>query len=209
MLTRHLVAILALPFVGVVVVPALLVAGLLGPDTHWPFGGPLLALPWAAGVPLWLAGFALWAWCVWLLARVGRGTLAPWHPTRHLVVAGPYRHVRNPMIAGVVAMLLGESLCLGSLWTLAWALSFALGKHLWFRTSEEPALVRRFGEPYRHYRAAVPRWLPRRGAWDGGDGSATNRDAEREGQVSRPGRKSRGAIAARFQGAEVGDARTK
>ena len=167
MVVRHAVAILALPFVGVAVVPALLRAGLLGPDTRWPLSLPILLLPWCVGLPLAAAGFWLWAWCVWLLARVGRGTLAPWSPTRHLVVAGPYRHVRNPMIAGVVAMLIGEAACLGSVWIFGWAIAFWLGKQIWFITSEEPTLVRRFGGAYACYRDAVPRWLPRRTPWQG------------------------------------------
>ena len=165
MVLRHAVAILALPFLGVAVVPALLRAGLLGPDTRWPFGWPALVAAWVAGGALWLAGFALWAWCFWLLARVGRGTLAPWHPTRNLVVAGPYRHARNPMITGVVAMLVGEAAVLGSLLILAWAVVFAASKQLWFVASEEPRLLARFGDGYREYRGAVPRWLPRRRAW--------------------------------------------
>ena len=31
-------------------------------------------------------------------------------PTQRLVVVGPYRHVRNPMLTGVIAMLFAESL---------------------------------------------------------------------------------------------------
>ena len=35
--------------------------------------------------------------------------LVPWDPTRRLVVRGIYRHVRNPMITGVGAVLLDEA----------------------------------------------------------------------------------------------------
>ena len=55
-----------------------------------------------------------------LFARVGQGTLAPWDPTQRLVVLGPYRHVRNPMISGVLAILLGEAALLGSPPLLVW-----------------------------------------------------------------------------------------
>ena len=71
------------------------------------------------------------------------------------------------MIAGVLAMLVGEAVALGSLLILAWALVFWVGKHVWFVASEEPALWRRFGEAYRRYRDEVPRWLPRRTPWAG------------------------------------------
>ena len=63
-----------------------------------------------AGALLAAAGLTMLAWTVTLFIRIGRGTLAPWDPTRKLVVRGPYAHVRNPMITGVLAILIGEAL---------------------------------------------------------------------------------------------------
>ena len=60
-----------------------------------------------------------------LVHRVGRGTLAPWNPTARLVVLGVYRHVRNPMISGVLCILLGEAALFGSRALLAWFAIFA------------------------------------------------------------------------------------
>jgi protein-S-isoprenylcysteine O-methyltransferase Ste14 len=162
---RRLLAILALPFMVVVVVPTLVVWTARDWDTRWPLEWPEALIPWGFGLALWLGGFILSAWCVRLFARVGRGTLAPWAPTRRLVVVGPYRHVRNPMISGVLAMLLGESVGLGSAFLLAWAAGFWLLNHLYFVASEEPGLLRRFGEAYQRYRAEVPRWVPRWSPW--------------------------------------------
>lgn len=102
-----------------------------------------------------------------LFARVGRGTLAPWDPTRHLVAAGPYRCVRNPMISGVALMLLGEAAFWGSRAVGLWAASFLAINHLYFVLSEEPGLERRFGQEYRTYKAEVPRWIPRLRPWVG------------------------------------------
>ena len=45
----------------------------------------------------------------------GKGTLAPWELTQSLVVEGVYRHVRTPMISGVILVLLGESMLTASL----------------------------------------------------------------------------------------------
>jgi protein-S-isoprenylcysteine O-methyltransferase Ste14 len=98
---------------------------------------------------------------VGLFARVGRGTLAPWDPTRKLVAVGPYRYVRNPMISGVALMLLGQALFWPSVAIAIWAGLFILINHLYFIFSEEPGLESRFGENYRQYKANVPRWLPR------------------------------------------------
>jgi protein-S-isoprenylcysteine O-methyltransferase Ste14 len=159
-LLRHLLAILLLPFVVVVVVPRWLLTAWAGPDTRWA-SGALAWLPRTAGVALFLVGFALFAWCVALFARVGRGTLAPWDPTRALVAVGPYRYVRNPMISGVAAMLAGQALCWGSWLVAAWAALFVLVNHVYFVAVEEPGLAQRFGDGYRAYRARVPRWLPR------------------------------------------------
>ena len=44
----------------------------------------------------------------------GLGTPAPLFPTRHLVVTGLYRYVRNPMYVAVVITILGQGLILGN-----------------------------------------------------------------------------------------------
>src|SRR3954465_11866169 len=43
-------------------------------------------------------------------ALQGLGTPPPIAPTRHLVVTGLYRHVRNPIYVAVVAIILGQAL---------------------------------------------------------------------------------------------------
>ncbi len=150
---RQLRAVAALPLVVAGIVPALIA---------WRSGAQVAAWPPAAlGAALIAAGLALIGWTVRLLARIGRGTLAPWDPTARLVVAGPYRHVRNPMISGVLAVLLGEAALLGSLVLLAWAAGVFAVNAVYLPLVEEPGLRRRFGEEYERYRAAVPRWLPR------------------------------------------------
>lgn len=160
MLLRHLLSIILLPFIVVVVVPAWLFNSTSG-DVRWSIA---LVSGWvwrAIGVLLLALGFGLFSWCVSLFARIGRGTLAPWDPTRNLVAVGPYRHVRNPMISGVAAMLLGEALLGGSLALGLWACLFIVINHVYFVLLEEPGLEERLGESYRTYKASVPRWIPR------------------------------------------------
>jgi protein-S-isoprenylcysteine O-methyltransferase Ste14 len=139
-----------------VVVPAFLVA-IYDADIE-----PVRVALGAASVA---GGFALWLWTVRLFARVGRGTLAPWDPTERLVVEGPYAHARNPMITGVVAVLLGEALIFGSVAVLVFAAGFIVVNHVFFLAYEEPSMERRFGAEYRRYKESVPRWIPRRVAW--------------------------------------------
>ena len=160
-------AIAVLPGTALIIVPALLLW--LARDTFWgghfvPWSGPLFWLALAVGA----AGLALFIWTVWLFRRRGEGTLAPWDPPKRLVVSGPYRHVRNPMIAGVLFMLLAEAVLFNSLAVFLWALVFFLANTLWFALYEEPSLARRFGDDYLRYKAHVRRWLPRATPWLGG-----------------------------------------
>lgn len=161
---RQARAITLLPGTVTVLVPtAILLA--TGSEVGWGLGGIAGALQVLLGIALIAAGFALWLWTVRLFARIGKGTLAPWDPTRRLVVEGPYRHVRNPMIAAVLAVLGGEAALFGSLPLLAWFAAFFAGNVVFFSLYEEPGLERRFGEDYRAYKANVPRWLPQRTPW--------------------------------------------
>ena len=96
--------------------------------------------------------------CVWDFFAAGRGTLAPIDPPRHLVVRGLYRYTRNPMYNGVLAVLLGEAWLFHSLALLQFAALMFLIFHVFVIGYEEPALEAQFGERYRAYRAAVPRW---------------------------------------------------
>lgn len=148
----------------VVVIPRWLLRGWAASDTKWAeltaeFAGSVL------GGLIFLFGFALFVWCISLFARIGKGTLAPWDPTKRLVVAGPYRHVRNPMISGVAMMLVGEALFHGSRVLAFWTLIFIAFNYLYFIEFEEPGLERRFGEDYVLYKASVPRWIPRLTPW--------------------------------------------
>ena len=163
---RHLLSILILPFTMVAVIPRWLYTARESSDALW-HGAAAVWAGRAAGAVLFVAGLAMFAWCVSLFARVGRGTLAPWDPTRRLVVVGPYRHVRNPMISGVLGMISGEALFLGSRAIALWLATFWIINVVYFIVLEEPGLVARFGDEYRRYRAAVPRWIPRRTPWTG------------------------------------------
>lgn len=158
---RQARAIAVLPGNVTVVVPAAILLFVEGPAIGWGLGGvPAVAVA-LLGLALIVAGFSVWLWTVLLFQRIGMGTLAPWDPTSQLVVEGPYRHMRNPMISAVATLLLGEAVFFGSPWILAWAALFVAVNHAFFLLGEEPGLEERFGVEYRAYKRAVPRWLPR------------------------------------------------
>ena len=87
----------------------------------WGTGIEIRPVTAAVGAPLVSLGLLLVASTVRLFVTVGRGTLAPWDQTTRLVVRGPYRHVRNPMITGVGTILAGEALLFRS-----WAIGICL-----------------------------------------------------------------------------------
>ena len=168
MFVRHLLAILMLPFVVVVIIPRWVLRAYATTDTHWASGTLSASVGPIAGALIFLAGFGLFAWCLSLFVRVGQGTLAPWDPTRRLVAVGPYRYMRNPMITGVLTMLTGEALFLGSRAIATWAATFLVINQVYFLLLEEPGLERRFGAGYLEYKSAVPRWIPRTTPWKNG-----------------------------------------
>ena len=62
------------------------------------------------------------------------------------------------MYNGVLALILGEAWLFGSVSLLKYALLVLVLFHLFVVLYEEPALTAQFGESYRAYRRAVPRW---------------------------------------------------
>jgi protein-S-isoprenylcysteine O-methyltransferase Ste14 len=148
---REARAVLLLPFTVTVVVPALIMWW-NGASVWWGSIG---------GVVLLAVGLVLVVWTIWLFSSVGEGTLAPWDPTGKLVVGGPYRHVRNPMISGVAFVLAGEATLLGTKALALWFAAVVLVNAIYIPLVEEPGLRRRFGAEYDAYAASVPRWLPR------------------------------------------------
>ena len=121
-----------------------------------------------AGVALFAVGLLLFLASLRRFATEGKGTLAPWDPPRALVLRGPYRFVRNPMISGVIFILFGEAFALLSLPHGVWAATFLALNLLYIPLMEEPQLERRFGESYREYRRHVRRFLPRLSPWEPG-----------------------------------------
>lgn len=158
---RHLLSILVLPVTVTVIVPRWLQRADLPVPASLPATSPARLVTMIVAIMLFAAGIALFAWCVALFAREGKGTLAPWDPTRRLVVRGPYRYMRNPMISAVATILAAEALLLHSPRIAAWLAVFLAVNQAYFLAVEEPGLERRFGEEYREYRRAVPRWIPR------------------------------------------------
>lgn len=112
------------------------------------------------GLPVLLDSFARFA-------IQGLGTPAPVFPTRHLVVSGLFRYVRNPMYVAVLSLILGQGLVFGNTRVLEYGIAVWLGFGLFVLFYEEPTLRRTFGAEYEEFCANVPRWIPRLKPWPG------------------------------------------
>jgi protein-S-isoprenylcysteine O-methyltransferase Ste14 len=163
MLMRHLTAILVLPCAMAIFIPIWIArrGHVVYTTPHSPAG----MLGVAAGIVSMATGLALFAASLFYFWSRGRGTLAPWDPPRRFVVDGPYRFVRNPMISGVIFVILAEACILRSRPHAGWAVLFALINLVYIPAVEEPSLAARFGEPYGEYKRAVRRFLPRLRPW--------------------------------------------
>ena len=88
-------------------------------------------------------------------------TINPLHPenTKQLVITGTYRYTRNPMYLGLLFVLLGWAIILGSL-----SPYLVLPVFIWLITieqilPEEFVLEQKFADEYRDYKKSVNRWL--------------------------------------------------
>jgi len=163
MLLRHALAIAILPFTVSVLVP-MWIARRYGVVSARGSSALVLALQ-LAGLVVLAIGLVLFVTSLRRFANDGRGTLAPWDPPRRLVVRGPYRYVRNPMISGVAFILAGEAALFASIPHALWTLTFLFINLVYIPLLEEPFLEERFGEEYREYCRHVPRIVPRTTPW--------------------------------------------
>lgn len=121
--------------------------------------GPVAPMP-RVGLALAIVGLLLALWAIVAFRRAST-TIHPLHPAKAstLVIAGPNRWTRNPMYLGLLLVLTGWGIALGS------ALALLLVPLVWAWLSrfqvrpEERALDARFGDSYRRYAAAVRRWV--------------------------------------------------
>lgn len=149
---------------GVIAHPPVIYAAALalGLGADWLLALPALPLPGAIGTPLalaaGLAGIALLFAAA--LRFIKAGTNIPTHlPTTALVTDGLYRFSRNPIYLGLTLIYLALALGLASLASLALLPVVLAIMQVGVIQREERYLESKFGEPYRHYKARVRRWL--------------------------------------------------
>ena len=117
-------------------------------------------VPWPyryLGVPLLTAGVVLNVWSDQIFKKA-KTTVKPFERSSRLVTEGPYRFSRHPMYLGMVVILIGLGVLLGSVapWVVVPAFVLVAAK---FMSVEEKAMEETFGQAYRDYRRRVRRWL--------------------------------------------------
>jgi protein-S-isoprenylcysteine O-methyltransferase Ste14 len=138
----------------------LLIAILLAVALHLllPFR-ELIAFPWRlAGLLPLLLGLILNVLADRSLRR-HMTTVKPWEKSTALVTDGVFRLSRHPMYLGMVLMLAGVAILLGSLTPWSAFLALVLVFEARFITAEESALEGTFDEAYRAYKKQVRRWI--------------------------------------------------
>lgn len=130
-------------------------------ERRWEVGMPLPFFTIPLGVGILGLASALGIWSAITMSTLGDGTPLPAAMPNRLVIAGPYRWIRNPMAVAGIVQGAAVGLMLQSWLVVVYALA---GSALWnyaVRPLEEADLLNRFGAEYEKYRDAVRCWVPR------------------------------------------------
>jgi protein-S-isoprenylcysteine O-methyltransferase Ste14 len=93
------------------------------------------------------------------LFKKRKTTVKPYEKPTHLEKNGPFRISRHPMYLGMVTILLGIAIVLGSLITFVFPILFVILVEMIFIPFEEANLEKVFGKKYLYYKNRVRRWI--------------------------------------------------
>ena len=160
---RHILGYCLGFFMFVLVIPI----GLGALAKSWPLQVALSPqFRWGLAVPIAIIGLIFVAWSNLDLFKVGKGgptdlfnmALSP--RSQHLVVTGPYRFTRNPMVFGAFTLYLAVTVWLASLSALIALALFFCTMLVYIKQTEEKRLLHDFGEEYLAYKKQVPMIVP-------------------------------------------------
>lgn len=120
----------------------------------------------AAAVILLLFGLLFAFWSLIVQNRIGKGgpleaanmEVSP--KTENLVVTGPYRYTRNPMLFGTCIFYYAVAVYLNSLAAIAIVTLFMIFMLIFVKLTEERRLLKDFGRDYEEYRRRVSMFIP-------------------------------------------------
>ena len=127
----------------------------------WHFSPPdtLLHIPYKliASVSI-IFGFTVMTWA-WLQFRKSDTAVCPTSISSLIVTHGIYKYSRNPMYLGMLIMLTGSSLLMGTIPSMFAPIAFFLIIDKVFIKYEEGKLLSAFGDVYSQYQMITRRWL--------------------------------------------------
>jgi protein-S-isoprenylcysteine O-methyltransferase Ste14 len=80
--------------------------------------------------------------------------------TQNLVVTGPYKYTRNPMLFGACVYYYAVAVYLNSVIAVALVALFMTCMLIFVKLTEEPRLLKDFGADYEEYRRRVSMFVP-------------------------------------------------
>ncbi len=110
------------------------------------------------GIPVGCLGIGIVLWCARLF-RIHQTAIKPFEESTTLVSTSLYQYSRNPIYIGMVVLLMGVAILLGSLspWFVVPMFVWAIDRQ--FVVAEEAVLMQKFGVRYSEYCKKVRRWL--------------------------------------------------
>ena len=126
-------------------------------ELPWPIPN---SVSWAVALSVMVLGAAVTAWSVFHFLKF-QGTPVPLNPPPTLVVSGPYRFARNPMLTGIFLLLFGLGFAIQSPSLILVFTPLYVLAHVWeLKQIEEPELIKRLGDEYLVYRERTPMFIP-------------------------------------------------
>lgn len=127
---------------------------------------PVTGLRLTIAIALSLFGLLFGVWSIIVQNIVGKGgplevagiEVSP--KTQNLVVTGPYKYTRNPMLFGACAFYYGVAVYLNSVIATALVTLFMTFMLIFVKLTEEPRLLKDFGNDYEEYRRHVSMFVP-------------------------------------------------
>jgi protein-S-isoprenylcysteine O-methyltransferase Ste14 len=121
--------------------------------------GRWLHYPWRYfGIIIIALGFSLSLGSGIFFRKLGTNP-RPGSRAKLIVTKGPFKYTRNPMYLGLMTMLVGTSILLGTFSPLFVIPILFIVLHTQFVLREEKLMKEWFGESYLDYKRKTPRWL--------------------------------------------------
>ena len=141
------------PVYFLVAVLVMIILNLFAPIGRW------LHYPWRYfGIVIIGLGFSLSLGSGIFFRKLGTNP-RPGSRANLIVTKGPFKYTRNPMYLGLITMLIGISILLGTVSPLIPIPILFIILHTQFVVREEKWMEEWFGESYLEYKNKTPRWL--------------------------------------------------